>query len=124
MLSYYHYYEVASDSVCHQWDGPYIDDEIEHLSEDSTQDLTYWIVSNGKDFWLRATEPEANLVELFWMSVKVARGEISDPPKWTSEVASDNRRGSQTPNYIAGAIYSERFDGEFLDALHEFQQDL
>jgi hypothetical protein len=124
LLSYYHFYEVASDAVCHQWEGPYIDDEIRHLSEDGTQDLTYWIVSNGKDFWLRATEPDADLVELFWMSVEVDRGEIPDPPKWTSDVANDNRRGSQTPNYIAGAIYRERFDGEFLDALEELRQKM
>jgi len=43
--------EAARWEVREEWEGPFIHDNVGHLSEDGTQNLTDWIVSQGEAFW-------------------------------------------------------------------------
>ena len=127
LLRYSHFYQVASDAVCHAWEGPFIDDEIGHLSEDSTEDLTDWIVSGGKESWLYATEPDVDLVALFLLSVQAERGEIDEPPQWTLDVTLEDRQGYQTPNGLAIPIFYERHNSnneDFYEALEKLRAEM
>ena len=54
------YYHIASEMSCEPWNGPYINDSIGNLSEDSTEDLTDWIVAQGIDAWAYSQTDAAN----------------------------------------------------------------
>lgn len=105
-------YDIAAESVADYWEGPDVDGV--QFSEDDTEDLCKWVVSQGQIFWESAISGERSLVDLARLYWQSERGEIPELPKWTTEVTNPQNQGYQAPEYIAYAVYEWRF-GESLD---------
>jgi len=103
----------ARDEIRMKYDGPYIDEKIEYLSEDSTEDLADWIVGQGHDYWTRARgADDATLAAMFAEYAAERRGA---PGRW------DGRTPPMGPSFYESN--RKRFenhdddDDEFLDAV-------
>ncbi|MCE3229975.1 MAG: hypothetical protein K0S32_4526 [Bacteroidetes bacterium] len=121
--NYYGFYKAASQDICEPWSGPFIDDSIGHLSEDSTSDLTDWIVSQGYDYWASISAlyedeeaKEKALVEAFWTEDKVSKeGKHGSLVKWTYTISNPTYKGYQSPGYLPIPIYKHKFKLDIYD---------
>jgi hypothetical protein len=111
-------YEIAAESVGEYWAGPDVDGV--QFSEDDTEDLCKWVVSQGQTFWESAISGEPSLVELARLYWRAEDGEIPELPNWTTEVANPQHEGYQSPEYIAYGVYESRFGESLSDKLSEF----
>lgn len=82
------------------------------LSEDSTEDLCKWIVSQGRGLWQRATAPDADLTSLAHLYRSAEQGLVPEYPRWSTAVTNPEYQGYQDPCYIAYPIYRARFSAE------------
>ena len=55
-------YEWAAQEIAEYWQGPLVDDV--QYSEDDTEDLCNWIVSQGRKLWGQAVSEEIDLADL------------------------------------------------------------
>ena len=98
----------ARDEVRCAWEGPFIPELDSHLSEDSTEDLTDWIVGQGYAYWQRAIEAEDAALATMLSESEAERETPS------------GRWNERTP-VIGPAFfnsYAKRFDADvFLDAV-------
>src|SRR5574338_1514895 len=56
----------ASAEVRAKWEGPYIPDFDGHLSEDSCEDFTDWVVGQGHEYWSRARGADDETLAAMW----------------------------------------------------------
>ena len=104
-------YELAAEAIVPYGDGPDMGGEVGVLSEDGTEDLCKWIVSQGRGLWQqepRPTRPEV-VGSSYW---RADQGVVPEYPPWSTTVANPEYRGYQDPSYIAYPIYRARFDAE------------
>ena len=103
----------ARDEIRMKWDGPYIDAEIGHLSEDSTEDLADWIVGQGHAYWARARgADDPTLAAMFAEYAAERRGA---PGRW------DGRTPPMGPSFHASnhaRFPDEEEHEDLLDAVH------
>lgn len=101
-------YRFASESLCDYWDGPVVFG-IQY-SEDDTEDVCNWIVSQGRELWHRIINGEIAFTNVAEM---LARQEFARFPiavtDWTMEVADPRHCGYQAPSAIAAGVYFTRF---------------
>jgi hypothetical protein len=116
------YYDIASEHICEPWDGPYIDESVGNLSEDGTEDLTDWIVSQGRSVWEYALSPRADFKVLFYLSVGEEPDHDLDIAEWCCDVAKESHEGWQQPKDLARIIYEERFGVEYFDVQEELHE--
>ena len=105
-------FEEAAEEVCDYWDGPVVDDVP--FSEDGTEDLCKWVVSQGRELWQQAvskTIPLDDLVRLYWAS-----GDSRDVahPRWETTVNKAAYDGWRSPAAIVYAIFATRFGEDLL----------
>ena len=103
----------ARNEIREKWNGPYIDEKIEHLSEDSTEDLEDWIVGQGHEYWTRARG--ADDCTLAAMFAEYAAERQGARGRW------DGRTPAIGPSFYESnrARFPDDDDGdEFLDAVH------
>ncbi len=105
-------YELAAAAIVPYWDGPDMGGNLGVLSEDSTEDLCEWIVSQGRELWQRATGPGADLIYLAHLYQRAEQGLIPEYPAWSTAVTNPEYRGYRDPCYIAYPIYRARFGSE------------
>ncbi|WP_395842330.1 DUF4240 domain-containing protein [Archangium violaceum] len=109
------FYLDAATCVAEAWNGPVVDG-IE-FSEDSTEDFTAWVVSQGRSVWQQAVDSSANqeaLVREYW---RVSEGEPSAYVAWSTEGVRGEYAGYLAPEAIAHAVYERRFGEDLLDVL-------
>jgi hypothetical protein len=120
LKKYLMYWDISSRALCAPWDGPYIDDEIEQLSEDSTEELTDWIVSQGKSAWEYALRNPDQLSELFCISNGNGKSKEFETTLWNTKVSKKNHIGFQSPKDIAIIIIEELFEEDYWDFREEY----
>jgi hypothetical protein len=106
LLDFAGFVAECTSAVREPWQGPFIDDAVGHLSEDSTQDLADWIVTQGKSYWSDAVGAnDEHLRACFELSHAVL--EPGHPRAW-----------QPTPVlHLTGTVHhvwSERFDPDDL----------
>ena len=93
-------------AVREPWEGPFIDDAIGHLSEDSTGDLTDWVVTQGQPYWSEAVEStDEHLRKCFELQEEVDKP--GHPRAWQPIPVL----------HLTGTVFNvwcERFDGDEL----------
>jgi len=97
LVAFARHYRDAAEAVCNYWDGPVIDGE--GLSEDGTEDLCNWIVSQGQAMWRQAIAAGPTRLEPF-----VRKYEAQGPAHYS-------------PFGIACAVYERRFNGNLFEAM-------
>jgi hypothetical protein len=105
-------YELAAEAIVPYWDGPDMGGEVGVLSEDGTEDLCKWIVSQGRGLWQQATAPNADLKSLVRLYWRANQGMVPEYPPWSKTVENPEYRGYQDPSCIAYPIYRARFGAE------------
>jgi hypothetical protein len=109
---YYGLYKRASQEIRDPWDGPYINEEIDHLSEDSTEDLCDWIVSQGYDHWSEMDIDDESLAAVFHSMKKVEKGKkVKGCVNWNS----NTKYPYKTPKALALSVYEEKFGEDMYD---------
>ena len=107
-------FENAAMTLCDYWDGPMVDG-IQY-SEDDTEDLCQWIVSQGRDLWTKLMNGKLDLTDV---ARHIARSEIDKLPakteEWNSTVNDLRHFGYQSPECIAHAVYYSRFGTRISD---------
>ena len=109
-------YRKAAERLCDYWAGPVVDGV--DFSEDDTEDLCHWIVSQGPDLYAQALSLHGKLEPLarrYWAS---EQGQDPEYPAWTTAVLNPAYRGYQSPGLIPHAVFEARF-GSSLE--HEFE---
>jgi hypothetical protein len=109
-------YRDAAQAVCPYWHGPTVDDI--RFSEDDTEDLCNWIVSQGKRIWLEAVAASKTLepfVRRYWAAEAGTRGAGA----WNEDVSNEAYRGYQSPAYIAYGVFAARFDEDLYEILQD-----
>jgi hypothetical protein len=115
LVAYAATYERAAEDLCDYWSGPMVDGA--RLSEDDTEDLCHWIVSQGPDVYRRALALRGQLQPL-WLRYRASeRGEDAEYPRWSVEVQNEAYRGYQSPSGIPHPIYEARFGSSLWDEL-------
>jgi hypothetical protein len=110
--------EAARWEVREEWEGPFIDDNIGHLSEDGTQNLTDWIVSQGEAFWRgTCSASDGVLRDLFFEHEDAAHDE-AHPRHWVGG------GGTLSPWCSASASYRRRFGEGLLDEVEALRERL
>jgi hypothetical protein len=115
LIEYASTYVGVAEELCDYWSGPVVDG-IE-FSEDDTEDLCCWIVSQGPGLYAQALALQGNLEPLvlrYWAS---ERGEDSEYPMWSTEVKNPAYRGDQSPGGLAHPIFQARFGSDLQDEL-------
>ena len=101
-------YELAAKTLCDYWDGPLVDG-IQY-SEDDTEDLCNWIVSQGRELWHKVAGGD---LDIGHVASVVARRDYNLLPvaikDWSTEVRDPKHRGYQAPESIAMGVYYSRF---------------
>jgi hypothetical protein len=101
-------YELAAQSLCDYWDGPLVDNL--QYSEDDTEDLCNWVVSQGRELWQRV---RAGDIDIGCVASILSKGEFHLLPvpteQWSTEVSNPKHRGYQDPALIAMGVYFTRF---------------
>jgi len=106
-------YVDAAQEICDYWDGPIVDGI--GFSEDNTEDLCEWIVSQGHVLWRKAIEaPDLEyFVRIYWAAERKADSEW---PAWDISVTNPIYRGYQSPGTVSHAVFQHRFSED----LHEY----
>jgi len=115
LIEFATFYREASQEACEYWNGPIVDDIP--FSEDDTEDLCNWVVSQGKSVWERAIASRRSLEPI----VRLYRendGKASST-SWTTHVDNAEYLGYQAPEHIAFAIFRTRFADDLTDVLEE-----
>lgn len=110
LIEYARLYEGAAEVLCEYWSGPTVDGIA--FSEDDTEDLCHWIVSQGPALYAQALALRGHLESLvprYWAS---EQGEDPEYLRWSTEVVNPAYRGYQSPSGIPHSIFSERFGSE------------
>ena len=101
-------YELAAQSVCDYWDGPIV--EGVQYSEDDTEDVCNWIVSQGHGLWRCV---QVGDIDIERIATAISKGEFRLLPtpteEWTKEVSDPKHYGYQDPALIAAGVYYSRF---------------
>ena len=113
-------YEWAAEEVADYWAGPNVDGAP--YSEDDTEKMCKWVVSQGRGLWKRAVAREIDLVELARLEVASGLGESGEYPGWVADVADSAYDGYLAPESIAHAVYRTRFGLSLLEGLDEMRQ--
>jgi hypothetical protein len=113
------YYHIASEWACAKWSGPYINESIGHLSEDSTEDLTDWIVAQGQKAWNYAQTENANWPQLFDLSNYPNSNCCEQIIDWYTSYPNNTQTGWGSIKYTAVKIFEDRFDESFYDIQDE-----
>ena len=112
-------YHLASEAVCEPWDGPYIEERGYHLSEDSTEDVTDWIVAQGKDAWEYARGPSVNWSQLLTLSHQPTAHRDPEIAAWHTVHADNTQSGWGAAKSVAMQLYYDRFGEPFCDKQDE-----
>ena len=113
-------YDLAAEQLADSWDGPHVDDVP--YSEDDTEDLCDWVVSQGRGLWRAAMAREIDLRELARLELASERGETSECPGWAADVSNPAYDGSLAPRYLAHAVYRNRFGHSLRAVLEKMKQ--
>lgn len=119
--NYFALYTTASQEIVDYWDAPF--------SEDSTEDICDWIVSQGKVFWEIVVNNEIDLLQAHQLMVEIdivkSESEPKPTPKptkyanmvchWNNEVKNEKYQGYQSPKALAIGVYYEKFDRNIYD---------
>jgi hypothetical protein len=98
-------YWDASSELCDYSEGVLINGDV--WSEDSTEDLCAWVVSQGRALWVSVASGERSLAEV--AEVYLGRATDAGSIRWTTEVSDPRHRGYQSPEGIARGVYWSRF---------------
>lgn len=115
LIEYASTYVRAAEELCDYWSGPVVDGV--EFSEDDTEDLCRWIVSQGPILYAQALALQGRLEPLvvrYWAS---ERGEDPEYPLWSTEVKNLAYRGYQSPGGIPHPIFEARFGSALQDEL-------
>jgi hypothetical protein len=115
LVAYAATYERAVQSLCDAWAGPEVDGI--QFSEDDTEDLCRWVVSEGQELYVQAVALQgrlASIVPRYWAS---ERGDDREHPSWSVQLENEAYRGHQSPRDIVYAIYEARFGASLHDDL-------
>ncbi len=112
-------YHLASEAVCEPWDGPYIEERDYHLSEDSTEDLTDWIVAQGNDAWEYARGPSVNWSQPLTLSSQPTAHRDPEIPACHTVHAGNTESGWGAAKSVAMQLYYDRFGDSFYDRQDE-----
>lgn len=110
-------YERAAEEIVGYWEGPVVDG-VEY-SEDDTEDLCKWIVSQGEALWLQAVSRQRDLVNLAHLHELARRGEGREYVRWDADLENRLYVGSRTPEGLAFRIYEARFGSSLHERLDE-----
>jgi hypothetical protein len=101
-------YELAAQTLCDYWDGPVVDGV--QYSEDDTEDLCNWVVSQGRDLWQCVVEGD---IDIGTIASIISSREFHLLPvaiaEWTTTVGDPRHRGYQDPALIAQGVNLTRF---------------
>lgn len=98
----------ARSEVRDSWDGPFISELDAHLSEDSCEDLTDWIVGQGHAYWERARGADDSALENLWKECVADRK--TPVGRWNAATPAI------APSFFNS--YAQRFDADvFIDAV-------
>jgi hypothetical protein len=115
LIEYASTYVRAAEELCDYWAGPVVNG-IE-FSEDDTEDLCRWIVSQGPGLYAQALALQGNLeplVSRYWAS---ERGEDPEYAMWSTDVQNAAYRGYQSPAGIPHPIFEARFGSALQNEL-------
>lgn len=106
----------AGAAVREPWQGPWVpSDHFDaggfHLSEDSTEDFTDWIVSLGRAAWLPLVGADDAALQEVYAIYNTLRDDLAHPMRWS---------GPSGKVFLSGLvynIYTDRFGDDFHDAL-------
>lgn len=107
------YAAAATELVDFSSGGVEVDGRV--WSEDSTEDLCTWVVSQGHAFWGMVVDGTWSLAEVAEVYLERPSPLGTAPVRWDLTVANPNHRGCQAPGVIASGVYWTRFGEE----LHE-----
>jgi hypothetical protein len=110
-------YELAAEEITGYWDGPV----GLGYSEDDTEDLCKWIVSQGEALWLQAVSRERDLMDLAHLHELAQRGEGNEYKRWDVDLEHQRYYGWLSPSGLAGIIYETRFGSCLLERLDEMR---
>ena len=105
----------AAEDITNYWDGP------EGYSEDSTEDLCTWTVSQGEVLWRKAVTREISLEELVRIYEQVETGQESRYSNWIREETLNAYMGYLSPTGLPMIIYEQRFGADLYDRLDELE---
>jgi hypothetical protein len=117
LVAFYALVGDASAMVRPSWDGPWVRTDLleaggHHLSEDSTADLTDWIVSQGRAYWGSACGGDDAQLQRCYDDYCAVRADEAHPLRW--------RSGKSGKTHLSGLTYScyaDRFGDDLYDAL-------
>lgn len=113
------YYYVASWQVCEPWDGPFIDDSVGHLSEDSTEDLADWVVAQGRDAWHYAQTTYVDWRRLLYLAHDPNAERSSEIEMWHLVHTANTESGWGAAKGVAKCVFHDRFGVSFADVKEE-----
>ncbi|MEZ6136324.1 MAG: hypothetical protein R3C53_15625 [Pirellulaceae bacterium] len=101
-------YELAAQSLCDYWNGPIVDGV--QYSEDDTEDVCNWIVSQGPGLWQRVFTGELDLERVAKIIFNGHFHLLPEPViEWSEDVADPAHDGYQDPALIAAGVFYSRF---------------
>jgi hypothetical protein len=115
-------YTNAAETLGDYSAGVDVDEEV--WSEDSTEDLYNWIVSQGHDYWAAVVSGEHPLVDVVDLYLDRPSSLGAAPVRWTNDVSNPEHQGYQAPCCIAHGVYRTRFGEEIpdhIDTPHTFE---
>ena len=104
-------YMIAATSLADYSEGVRVDGFV--WSEDSTEDLCDWVVSQGRVFWTAVVSGDWALADVAEVYLGRPSPLSDESTQWSHEVSNPDHRGCRTPSSIAGGVYWTRF-GEDL----------
>lgn len=113
----------AGSAVREPWQGPWVpSDHFKeggfHLSEDSTEDFTDWIVSLGRDVWMPLVGASDENLHPIHLVYNMIRDDHGHPMRWS---------GVSGRAFLYGmvyTIYTNSFGDDFHDALSALYDDV
>ena len=108
-------YELAAEEVADFSSGPDVDGV--QYSEDDTEDLCNWVVSQGSGLWRKAITREIDLASLARLNEDSRRNESAEYQTWVVDVSDSAYDGYLAPHCLAHPIYRKRFGLSLLEEL-------
>lgn len=91
--------------------------EGQRWSEDSTEDLCQWVVSQGHEFWHSVLTGEKGGLAEAARAYEGNPSACADLTDWDDEVTNPEHRGYQSPDAIVYGVYRTRFAEDLCDRL-------
>ena len=114
-------YELAAGQVAQYYDGPEVDGE--QYSEDNTEDLCKWIVSQGEELWQKAVSKEIDLVDLAHLYQSARFGAFPEYPVWTPDIEDKTYHWYSSPESLAWGIYEMRYGADLYEVISNLGSD-